>query len=74
MEKDQISGLLASITGTLQNSSAEDKIMVEELQQTLATALLAQSADPDETQQFTYSRAELSQKIDKKELEGVREI
>jgi len=74
MEKDQISGLLASITGTLQNSSAEDKIMVEELQQTLATALLAQSADPDETQQFTYSRAELSQKIDKKELEGIRDI
>jgi len=74
MEKDQISALLASITGSLQNSSEEDKIMVGELQQTLAAALLSQSANPDETQQFTFSRAELSQKIDKKALEGISDI
>lgn len=76
MEKDQITNLLARITGAMPSNSAEEKSKIQELQQSLAEVLVVQEIDPDETQRFTYAQSDviLSGEVNQTRLKGIEEL
>lgn len=59
MNQEQLSELLASLTGQLHTLRNEDEIQLEKLQESVAHAILQQDPDTIQSQRFLFERSDL---------------
>ncbi len=76
MPEKTLSTLLASLTGQIQTNNTQEERSLEQLQETLASALFQQNPETIRNQDFIFERSDLftSTNVDKKRIDKIDKI